>query len=50
MMNPRIVLAIAVAVVAFAAWSKLRFVEDTDHAPQRWSVEDHPALQKAKLR
>lgn len=36
------VIAILTLVVAVAAWSKLRFVEAEDHAPQRWKLEEHP--------
>ena len=36
------VVAILILVVAVAAWSKLRFVDAEDHAPQRWKVEEYP--------
>jgi hypothetical protein len=36
------VVAILVLIVAVSAWSKLRFVDPEDHAPQRWKIEDHP--------
>ena len=41
-----IVLAILVFVVLLAAWSRLRYVEESDHEPQRIRLEDHPAFQK----
>ena len=42
--NIVLVLMIVFAVVAIAAWSKLRFVEEEDHQPQRWRLEEHPAF------
>lgn len=36
------VIPILTLVVVVAAWSKLRFVDEEDHAPQRWKVEEHP--------
>jgi hypothetical protein len=36
------VIAILTLIVVVAAWSKLRFVDPEDHAPQRWKVEEHP--------
>jgi hypothetical protein len=38
------VIAILTLIVAVAAWSKLRFVDDDDFAPQRWKVQEHPAF------
>ena len=34
-------------VVVIAAWSKLRFVDEEDHEPQRWRLEEHPAFQES---
>ncbi|MBS1202316.1 MAG: hypothetical protein H6R22_825 [Chromatiaceae bacterium] len=31
-------------IVSVAAWSKLRFVDDEDFAPQRWKLGEHPAF------
>jgi hypothetical protein len=42
--NVAIVLAILSLVVGIAAWSKLRFVDDEDHQPQRWRLDEHPAF------
>lgn len=39
------VVAILTLILAVSAWSKLRFVDPEDHAPQRWKVQDHPAFQ-----
>lgn len=35
---------IIVLVVTFAFWSKLRFVDETSEAPQRWRIDEHPRL------
>lgn len=43
--NFLVVLMILVLVVVIAAWSKLRFVDEEDHQPQRWRLEEHPAFQ-----
>jgi len=40
------VLLILSLIVITAAWSKLRYVDDDDHEPQRWRIEDHPAFQQ----
>ena len=42
-----IVLSILFLVVTIAAWSKLRIVDEDDHEPQRWRVDEHPALQRS---
>jgi hypothetical protein len=39
-----IVLSILLLIVIIASWSKLRYVDEEDHEPQRWTVEDHPAF------
>ena len=40
---PRVaVVLILCLVVAFAFWSKLRFVDETADEPQRWRVDEHP--------
>jgi hypothetical protein len=38
------VVAILSLIVSVSAWSKLRFVDDEDFAPQRWKIGDHPAF------
>ena len=43
--NFLVVLMILILVVVIAAWSKLRFVDEEDHQPQRWRLEEHPAFQ-----
>ena len=40
-----IVLVILVLVVVLAAWSRLRYIEESDYEPQRFRLEDHPAFQ-----
>jgi hypothetical protein len=40
------VAAILALIVAAAAWSKLRFLDPEDYAPQRWKVEDHPDFRR----
>jgi hypothetical protein len=39
------VLAILVLVVLIAAWSRLRYVDESDHEPQRIRLDEHPAFQ-----
>ncbi len=40
---------IIVAVVAMAAWSKLRFTDREGYdAPQRWKLDEHPAFQQLR--
>lgn len=39
------VAAILALILAVSAWSKLRFVDPEDHAPQRWKVQEHPDFQ-----
>ncbi len=38
-------LSILLLIAIVAAWSKLRFVDQEDHEPQRWRVDEHPAFQ-----
>ncbi len=33
---------ILILVIALSFWSKLRFVDDTTDAPQRWRIDEHP--------
>ena len=40
------VVTILALIVAVSAWSKLRFVDDDDFAPQRWKVSEHPAFRQ----
>lgn len=40
------VVLILVFIVSLASWSKLRFVDEDDHAEQRWRVEDYPGFTK----
>lgn len=40
-----IVVAILAVIALLAAWSKLRFVDDADFAPQRIPLNQHPAFQ-----
>ncbi len=42
------ILAILLLVVLIASWSKLRIVDEDDHKPQRWLIDEHPALRKDK--
>lgn len=42
-----IVLSILFLVVTIAAWSKLRIVDEDDHEPQRWRIDEHPSLQRS---
>ena len=42
--NTILVLMIVFVVVAIAAWSKLRFVDEEDQQPQRWRLQEHPAF------
>jgi len=41
-----VVLVILVLVVASAAWSRLRHVDESDFEPQRILLKEHPAFQK----
>jgi len=41
-----IVLAILLLVALVASWSKLRIVDENDHEPQRWRIDEHPAFSK----
>ncbi|WP_165741531.1 hypothetical protein [Candidatus Thiosymbion oneisti] len=40
--NHIIVLLILALVVAIAAWSRLRYVEESDHEPRRIPLYKHP--------
>ena len=40
------VLAILLLVVLLASWSKLRIVDEDNHKPQRWLIDEHPAFRK----
>jgi hypothetical protein len=40
------VLLILILVVALAFWSKLRFVDESADAPQRWKVDEYPGFQQ----
>lgn len=40
------VLLILLLIVAFASWSKLRFVDENAQEPQRWRVDEYPGLQQ----
>ncbi len=48
MISPKsmVVAAILVLIVTVSAWSKLRFVDEEDFAPQRWRLDEHPALRQ----
>jgi len=42
---PRVAVILLLLLIAgFAAWSKLRFVDDQSDQPQRWRIEDYPGL------
>lgn len=42
---PRVAVALIISlVIAFAFWSKLRFVDESADEPQRWRVDEHPRL------
>ncbi len=44
---PRLViLSVIMLIVTLASWSKLRFIDQEDHEPQRWLLDEHPALQQ----
>ena len=43
-----IILAILLLVLLLASWSKLRIVDENDHEPQRWRIDEHPAFRKDK--
>jgi hypothetical protein len=45
--NVLVVFFILALVGIVAAWSKLRFVDEEDHEPQRWRLQEHPAFQKS---
>jgi hypothetical protein len=51
MVTPSRVFAVLllVLIVAIAAWSKLRFLDEDSFKPQRFRVEDFPAFQKQEL-
>jgi hypothetical protein len=46
MLTPtRVAIALIIClVIAFAFWSKLRFVDESADEPQRWRVDEHPRL------
>jgi hypothetical protein len=48
MVTPSRVFAVLllVLIVAVAAWSKLRFLDEESFKPQRIRIEDFPAFQK----
>jgi hypothetical protein len=37
---------ILIFIVSLASWSKLRFVDENDHTPQRWRVDEYPGFSK----
>ena len=39
-----ITLAILILVIVIAAWSKLRYLREGYDEPQRWKINEHPAL------
>jgi len=39
------VLLILLLVPLLAAWSKLRFMDETSFETQRWRIDEHPRLQ-----
>lgn len=42
------ILLILSLIVITAAWSKLRFIDESDHEPQRWRADEHPAFKQQK--
>ncbi|MCU7933798.1 MAG: hypothetical protein KZQ99_02820 [Candidatus Thiodiazotropha sp. (ex Dulcina madagascariensis)] len=52
MLTPKLVAValILLFIVAFASWSKLRFVDDQDHAAQRWRIDEYPGFEDKKQR
>lgn len=40
------ILLILALIVITAAWSKLHFIDEADHEPQRWRVDEHPAFKQ----
>jgi len=40
-----IVLVLLILVVVIAAWSRLRYVKDSDFEPQRIRLDEHPSFQ-----
>ncbi|MEW8645258.1 MAG: hypothetical protein AB2563_04100 [Candidatus Thiodiazotropha endolucinida] len=42
------VVLILVFIVSLASWSKLRFVDESDHEEQRWRIEDYPGFTEKK--
>lgn len=40
-----VVLVILIAIVLLTAWSRLHYIDESDHEPQRVRLEDHPAFQ-----
>jgi len=47
--NRIIVLLILALVLAIAAWSRLRHVEESDHEPQRIPLREHPAFRSGPM-
>ena len=41
-----IVLLLLVIIVLISAWSRLRFIDESDFAPQRVRMDQHPAFQE----
>ncbi|MCU7925389.1 MAG: hypothetical protein KZQ97_02975 [Candidatus Thiodiazotropha sp. (ex Dulcina madagascariensis)] len=48
MLTPnRVAVALIVLfIIAFASWSKLRFVDEKDLAAQRWRIDEYPRFQQ----
>jgi len=42
-----IIILVLVLIALVAAWSRLRYVEESDYDPQRIPAARHPALQKS---
>jgi len=47
--NHIIILLILALVVAIAAWSRLRHVDESDHEPRRIPLHEHPAFRKGPV-
>ncbi|MCU7891181.1 MAG: hypothetical protein KZQ78_06030 [Candidatus Thiodiazotropha sp. (ex Ustalcina ferruginea)] len=51
MLTPKLVavLLILSCIVAFASWSKLRFVDEQDHEVKRWRIDEYPGFKEKKI-
>ncbi|MCU7933013.1 MAG: hypothetical protein KZQ90_19645 [Candidatus Thiodiazotropha sp. (ex Codakia rugifera)] len=48
MFTPKLIAVVLIlsCIVAFASWSKLRFVDEQDHEVKRWRIDEYPGFKE----